>query len=191
MELRCFIAIAIPETVRKEIREFTEPLRAARSDVRWVSADNLHITLKFLGATDETKIGPMTEAIRKQLCYYHTFYIRIAGTGCFPSERRPKVIWVGLSDHDSLSQLRRDIDELMTTFGYAPEGRPFSPHVTIGRVKPPGKIGTVVEGLSAGGQKNFGTFGVSGIRIMKSDLTPSGAVYTILSEIPFGGEEDT
>ena len=95
MALRCFIAIEIPEAIKRAIVSSIDGLKKSGADVKWVSPENIHITLQFLGETEEAHIPLIKEALDKILLPYSPFYIKIAGVGCFPDTRRPRVIWVG------------------------------------------------------------------------------------------------
>jgi 2'-5' RNA ligase len=185
MALRCFISINLPETIRRSLKEVIDDLRDINADIRWVAADNIHLTLKFLGSTDATIIDAMREHLQKKLASYNRFYIKIAGVGCFPSARRPRVIWAGVEYSDILSELRADIDAVISGFGFAPDNRPFSPHLTLGRVQSMKGVPEVMRRCSALTEKDFGTVSATGVHIMKSELRPAGAVYSSLAEISF------
>jgi 2'-5' RNA ligase len=186
MLLRCFIAIEIPESIKKSIAEIIDSLKESGPDVKWVSDQNIHITLQFLGETKESLIPDIKEALHKILATYSPFYIKIAGVGCFPSGRRPRVIWVGMEEPQTLINLYKDINEEMAKFGYQKDERGFTPHVTIGRVKPNRNTGELLRRLDEIRAIRFSDFEVQGIRLMKSELKPSGAIYHSLAEIPFG-----
>ena len=135
MALRCFIAIEIPETIRGAIVSSLDSLKKSGADVKWVSPENIHITLQFLGETEEALIPVIKEALDKILLPYSPFYIKIAGVGCFPDARRPRVIWVGTEESQPVINLHGDIAKGMAKLGYREEERNFTPHLTIGRVK--------------------------------------------------------
>ncbi len=190
MLLRCFIAIEIPETIRKSIADIIDSLKKSASDVKWVSAENIHITLQFLGETEDSLIPDIKEALYKILAPYSPFYIKIAGVGCFPSGRRPRVIWVGIEESQSLTDLYKDIASEMVKFGYRKEERGFTPHVTIGRVKSNRNVGEMLRRLEEFKVTDFPDFEVQKIKLMKSELKPSGAKYYSLAEIPIGGNNN-
>ena len=187
MLLRCFIAIEIPETIKKSIADIIDTLKKSGSDIKWVPNENIHITLQFLGETEESLIPDIKEALYKILAPYSPFYIKIAGVGCFPSEKRPRVIWVGLEESQALRNLYKDIATEMVKFGYQKEERGFTPHVTIGRVKSNRNMGELLRRLEEFKVADFPGFEVQNIRLMKSELKPSGAKHYCLAEIPIGG----
>ena len=190
MLLRCFIAIEIPETIKKSIADIIESLKKSGSDVKWVSDENIHITLQFLGETEEALIPDIKGALYKILAPYSPFYIKIADVGCFPSGKRPRVIWVGIEESQALINLYEDISSEMVKFGYKKEERGFTPHVTIGRVKSNRNLGELLRRLDEFTVTDFPDFEVQNIKLMKSELKPSGAKYYSLAEIPFGRRSD-
>lgn len=186
MLLRCFVAIEIPETIRKSIAGIVDSLKKSGSDVKWVSDENIHITLQFLGETEESLIPDIKDALYKILAPYYPFYIKIADVGCFPSGRRPRVIWVGMEESQSMLNLYKDITGEMVKFGYKKDARGFTPHVTIGRVKSERNMGELLGRLEELKVTDFSGFEVRNVKLMKSELKPSGAIYHSLAEIPLG-----
>lgn len=188
--MRCFVAVGMPSSVRERLAEAIEEFKKPRADVRWVPTENMHLTLKFLGATKEDIVGRITGVLSEILSSYEPFYIKISGVGCFPDMRRPKIIWAGVEESAGLIDLTRDVDAAMVGLGYTAEKRAFSPHLTIGRVKS-GKglpeLMSAMDKLSAAG---FGDIEVDKVTLMKSELRPAGAVYSSLAEILFGGRKD-
>ena len=150
----------------------------------------MHITLQFLGETEESLIPDIKGALNKIFAPYSSFYIKIADVGCFPSGRRPRVIWVGMKESQSLINLYKDIANEMVRFGYQKEERGFTPHVTIGRVKSNRDLGELLRKLEEFKVADFPDFEVRHITLMKSELKPSGAKYYSLAEIPFGGSNN-
>jgi len=186
MALRCFIAIEIPEEIRRAIVSGTDSLKKSGADVKWVSPENIHITLQFLGETEEGRIPLIKEALGEILLSYSPFYIKIADIGCFPDTRRPRVIWVGTEESQPVINLHGDIAKEMGRLGYQEEERNFTPHLTIGRVKSNKNAGELIRNMDKLKAASFSGFEVKNITLMKSVLKPSGAVYQSLAEIPFG-----
>lgn len=186
MGLRCFIAIEIPETIRISIGDIIDSLKKSGADVKWVAQENIHITLQFLGDTEESLVPSIKGALDKILSTYSPFYIKICNAGCFPDERRPRVIWVGMEESQSFLNIYKDISDEMTRFGYLKEKRGFTPHATIGRVKSQMNTGELTKRLSEVRAIQLPDFQVQNITLMKSELKPSGAKYFSLAEIPIG-----
>lgn len=186
MTIRTFIAISLTDDIRRSLAELITELRKTGADVKWVPAEKIHITLKFLGNTDDSLIPKIKERLIKKLSHFNTFYIKIGGVGCFPSERRPRVLWVGIENSDALRSLQKDIDAEVSGLGFAAEERPFSPHLTIGRVRSQRGITEMPGTFAKFRFSDFGVLEVKSIHIMKSELKPAGAEYSSLAEIPLG-----
>jgi 2'-5' RNA ligase len=167
-----------------------ENLRKSGSDVKWLPPENIHLTLKFLGSTEESILEAVRQSLSKKLSPYSPFYIRISGVGCFPDERRPRVVWVGIHESGQVRDVQRDIEVEMAKFGFPSEERAFSPHLTIGRVKGREKIDVLLKMMDEYREVGFGDLEVRGVTLMKSELNPAGAKYFPLAEIPLGGKTD-
>jgi 2'-5' RNA ligase len=187
MALRCFLAVPLPSPLKQSVGKMMRGLREAGADVKWVPEQNLHITLKFLGATDEEKIEEITGALRKKISPRPAFYITIGGVGRFPGGRHPRVIWVGIQEYGPLEYIYSDIEDVMKKIGYPPEDRPFSPHLTIGRVRSGKRLPELLIRLDEFRAASFDGFEVKGVTLMKSELKPGGAEYSSLAEIPLEG----
>lgn len=185
--IRTFIAIAIPEPAVQKLAGLFALLRAERADVKWVRPEGLHITLKFLGDVDPGRIGDIGQAIAAAAVRENPLALRLQGFGGFPSLRSPRVFWIGMEgDTGRLIELAARIDRGTGSLGFPAEERPFKPHLTIGRVRSAKGLSSVVETL----QRNmpaFDPFTAGEIRIMKSDLKPAGAEYTVLKSIQLQG----
>ncbi len=186
MTIRSFIAIKLPDDIRRAVAELIDELRKTEADVKWVPADKIHITLTFLGNTDDSLIPKIKDRISKKLSHFNAFYIKIVGVGCFPSEKRPRVLWVGIEISDALRSIQKDIDTEAAELGFALEERPFSPHLTIGRVRSQKGIAELSGTFAKFRSSDFGTVEVKSIQVMKSELKPAGAEYTSIAEIPLG-----
>jgi 2'-5' RNA ligase len=187
MALRCFIAITIPGTLKQSLGGVVKRLRETGADIKWVPETNLHLTVKFLGYTEEEKVDEITGALRKKLSPHPPFYIKIGGIGCFPAGRHPRVIWVGLQEYGPLEEIYQGVEGVMTKYGYRPEDRPFSPHLTIGRVRSGKNLAEVLKRLDEFREVSFGELEVKGVALMKSELKPGGAEHSTLAEIPLEG----
>ncbi|MBI5631931.1 MAG: RNA 2',3'-cyclic phosphodiesterase [Nitrospirae bacterium] len=186
MIIRSFIAIKLPEGIKRSITDLITRLKTLGTDVTWVSAEKIHLTLKFLGNTDDSLLPKIKESMSKKLSHYNAFYIKIVGVGCFPSERRPRVLWVGIENSDALKDMQKDIDSGVSEFGFALEDRPFSPHLTIGRVRSQRGIAELLRRFAEFRTTDFGIVEATSIYIMKSELKPAGAEHTSIAEIPIG-----
>ena len=187
--LRAFIAVEIPPEIHQAIESKTAPLRAAldTSLVRWASIDNIHLTLKFLGDISPANMEMLSQMLSVEVGQHAAFVLKFGGLGTFPNSRRPRVIWIGIQAPAELEALQHGIEAAAATLGYPSEGRPFSPHLTIGRVKQQVRAAGIQKIRSALEQTKVGALGtaqVSAVHLFKSDLKPSGAVYTKLFSAP-------
>ncbi|MBI5639004.1 MAG: RNA 2',3'-cyclic phosphodiesterase [Nitrospirae bacterium] len=190
MALRCFIAVEIDAAIRQMIGEVVGSLRKTGADVKWVAEKNIHITLKFLGNTEESLVGTVRESLKKKVSNHSPLSITISGVGAFPDIRRPRVIWVGIGDSPALKDLQRDVEKEMVGLGFTAEERPFSPHLTIGRIRSPKGMPAMQKELEKIMDTRFPDLEVKGITLMKSELKSGGPEYSVLAEIPCGGEKN-
>ncbi len=188
--MRCFISIDLPETLKADIREATEILRERKPDVRWVSEHNLHITLKFLGDTGQDVAQVLERELSSLAAQRYSFRLGLRGIGVFPDRRRPRVVWIDLIDADELKHLQEAVEERAVTIGFERENRPFSPHLTIGRVRSSSGMGYLLNAMETLKDRDFGNIGVNSFSLMKSDLKPSGAQYTTLAEFHLNRRSD-
>lgn len=188
--MRCFIAIELPEGLRIQVGRIVDDLRKTGADVKWVSEKGLHLTLKFLGATDESRVDEIAASVGRKISHYPPFYIKLTGIGSFPSGRRPRVLWLGIEESPVLMSLQRAVEEAVTGIGFPSEERPFSPHLTLGRVRSERRGRDLIQRLGSYSEVRLEAFLADHIKLMKSELKPAGAEYTCLAEIPFAGRDD-
>ncbi len=185
--MRTFIAIELPESIKKKIEQAQAPLKKTGAFVSWVKSGNIHITLKFLGEVPEDKINEVFSAAEKALEGANKFTLNLKSMGAFPDFKRPRVVWIGAgSGEKELSYLAGRVEEEMEKIGFPKEGRKFSAHFTIGRVKSPKNIEKLMEQVKS---SDFVTdeIEVKEVVVMKSQLHPAGAIYTPLKKIQLGG----
>jgi 2'-5' RNA ligase len=182
--LRAFIAIEIPLPIRQAIFQQTESLHAALGPlVRWVPIENMHLTLKFLGDVSPANVELISQMLTAETLGCARFPIQIGGFGAFPNSRRARVIWIGIQAPPALESLQRGVEAASARLGYEAEERPFSPHLTIGRVKqqiPATDQQTVRAAVDRTKVGTLGTAEITAVNLFKSDLQPTGAVYTRL-----------
>lgn len=192
--LRLFFAIPLPDDCVSAAVALQGRLAAAGSDVKWVAAENLHITLKFLGEMPAVSVEGLVGAAREVAARTSALSLLLRGVGAFPSPRQPRVVWIGCaSGQGMLSALAADLEGTLVSGGLAEaDRRPFSAHLTIGRLREarPGRpgLGRQVAGLAELIEGERGTeLGVvecSGFVLYRSDLRPSGPVYTVVERFP-------
>ncbi len=187
--IRSFLAIELPETVRKRIEEVQGNLKSSHADVRWVSAGKIHLTLKFFGNIDEAAIEPIVKAVEGPVRAVSPFSLKVKGIGAFPNWRNPRVVWMGLIDGgDILIPLQKQVEMELQKVGFEPEGRAFQPHLTLGRVNSVRGKEALIRAMEEHREEEFGEFEVSKVVLFKSDLKPTGPIYTPLREIGLSSE---
>jgi len=174
--VRTFIAIQISDTMRRNLANLIADLKNTSGAVRWVSPENLHLTLKFLGNVEEKKTEDIGQGVSNACKGSAPFAMSLKSLGAFPSTRRPRVVWVGVAKgKDDLISLNEKIETQLEQIGFEKEKRKFSPHLTIGRLKREGRPGDLADRLSV--EFDGGECEVERVCVMKSTLTPSGAIY--------------
>jgi 2'-5' RNA ligase len=146
-----------------------------------VAEANLHITVKFLGATDDARLAAITGALGAGASSAAAFEVDVRGLGAFPSAARPRVVWAGLERASPLAALAGDIDARLAALGVPRESRPFAAHVTLGRVREPRRRPALADALAR--PADFGRLPVTHLSLMRSDLLPHGARYTELASV--------
>lgn len=183
--MRLFVAVRLPESVQRRldlVRQSVPPY----AGFKWTKAQNLHITLKFLGEVEEHRIEPIKQTLEHAVSGLHPFSIRISGLGRFNSGGRMNVLWAGLSiGTEEMSRLATAVQRGLRDVGFLPEKRPFSSHVTLLRVRQ-GSAVDIWRETERFRQQDFGVCSVDSIALMNSDLRPSGPVYTALARLGLG-----
>jgi len=184
--LRTFIAIELPAEILGRMEQTQAQLKATAPprSVRWVHTEGIHLTLKFLGQVPVSQLDTITRAMSAAAHGIAPFTVTIGGVGCFPSPKRPRVVWIGVSEPTGgLNSLQRAVESTISPLGYPPEERGFQPHLTLGRAARDAssddvkRLGQVVTATSVG---TLGQIAVREIALIKSDLKPTGAEYTAL-----------
>ncbi len=185
-KIRTFIAVELPDNLKRETDKLITSLKSYGEGIRWVRAANLHFTLRFLGDIDSADIGGLSDKLTANLSALKPFPLRLTGLGCFPNLRRPRVIWVGADgDLDSLKMLALQVESACRESGFGRGDKPFSAHLTIGRVKYPKGLEKLTEHLENAEFESDG-FEVSRVIVFKSDLSPRGPTYTPMAKIKLG-----
>ena len=187
--IRSFLAIEIPRTILKKIEEVQEDLKSSRADVRWVSPEKIHLTLKFFGDIDESRIEPIVKSIEGPIRATSPFFLKVRGVGAFPHLKNPRVIWMGLVDgKEVLASFQKQLERELEKIGFEPEERAFHPHLTLGRMKSSKGREELVGRMERHKEEEFGDFQVERVVLFKSELRPSGPIYTPLRELRLGNE---
>ena len=181
--MRLFIALEIPIAARQNLATLIASLRAVTREPRWVRAENLHVTLKFLDEVAEDKLAAVQTALGG-IRSPQAVTVQFRGLGFFPNARNPRVFWAGLEASSNLKTLAADIEGAMEKCGIARERRELSPHLTLARLE-----GALPEALrkaiADNAQREFGSLRTGEFLLMQSKLKPAGAEYTTLKSFPF------
>ena len=178
--MRCFVAVDVSERAREQVGRLLGALRPSVPGVRWVRPDRMHLTLVFLGEVDDRFVDRARQALEGATSGAAPFRARLGGLGAFPSPGRARVVWVGMKEgRDALCGLQQRVESALEGAGYRPERRPFSPHLTLGRLRTPGDVAPAcaVDFTSDG-------FNIDRVVMYRSVLAPEGPEYTRLAEFP-------
>jgi 2'-5' RNA ligase len=187
-EIRSFVAVELPHEFKLALASLQERLKAgSRAPVKWVDPDIIHLTLKFLGNIDSALTGRVTDALREAARGLHPFRLEMGGPGVFPNTGRVQVVWIGLAGEvEKLGELHRRIDAALIPLGFRPESRPFTPHLTLARVRDQAtrdqrqELGRLVTGIQF---QVPGSIKVDSVHLMRSQLTREGPFYSRLSSV--------
>ncbi len=182
--MRTFIAIEIPGEIKRQMAEVQRGLRNSGVDASWPRPEGIHLTLKFLGEIPEARLSEILNSLRSAAQGTGAFRIEAAGAGAFPNAKAARVVWIGLSgDVDKLSRLQSAVEKAMTDIGFAQEDRKFTPHLTLGRIKYIRSRDGWLKALEEIRDIKLSAFDVDAVSLMKSELKPSGAVYTEMGRV--------
>ncbi len=185
---RLFIALELPTDIRTTLGTLQNQLqrKVPPHTVRWTKPEGTHLTLKFLGEVPVTQRSTLEQALMQVAADHLPFSLQTGSLGCFPNTARPRVVWLGLQGNlNALVALRDAVEARIAPLGYPTENRPFSPHLTLGRVQPEAArtdvqhLGNLIATHLA---PNLQTWSVSHVTLFRSELRPSGAVYTALCQ---------
>jgi len=186
--IRSFIAVDLEPHVLDAVRTVQAELARAGADVRWVRPTGMHVTLKFLGAVEPARLERVHAALVDCVGRFPASPVQVRGLGAFPTLRRPRVVWAGLTG-PGLTDLAAEVDKGLVPLGFAAEKRAFTPHVTLGRVNSPRGWPGLEERLQAHRDDDFGASAVNAIVVYSSTLHRDGAVYAPLWTISLGGNK--
>jgi RNA 2',3'-cyclic 3'-phosphodiesterase len=185
--MRLFVAIEVPSDIRSAIAAFIQEFRPIAPQTKWVRAETIHITLKFIGGTDPGnlhRIQSALAAIRSD----QPVTLEFRGVGFFPNEKRPRVFWVGTEASPNLKTLAADIDQSLHQLGFPLEERPFTPHLTLARFNAPALPAKFASAAKESAARSFGSLTAREFHLIESKLKSTGAEYTTLQSFPFATE---
>ena len=181
--LRSFIALPALPTVQQAIAEVQIKLKEVQADVQWEPKDKFHITLIFLGNIEQSKFELLSAALAKSFQQFRSFAISYESIGAFPNIRNPRVVWMGIQSNQMILDLQAAAGQICLEFGFPLDDRMFHPHITLGRVKEARHVPRLTEAIKTVTFEPI-EMHCSEIVFMKSELRPSGSIYTILKSFP-------
>ncbi len=186
--LRTFIAIPLDKAIRDRLMGLQETLGEAATDVKWVEAENLHVTLLFLGEVEDREIHSVCRVVSQVCTAQPPFTMSIEKAGSFGNPRRPRTLWVGVgAGAQEVCTLHDALEPPLLQLGcYRREGRAYTPHLTIGRVRSDQPNDALARLLSRHEAWEGGQMPVREIHVMSSELGRDGPTYTVLSRAKFG-----
>jgi len=193
--MRVFIAIDLSSSIRKSLSDQITQLGniLGKSGVRWVKPSGIHLTLKFLGETPDHTVERVQNTLSEIVPRFSPFTMRIGTFGCFPNARRPRVLWIGIQEPTGvLEKLHQEIEMELRKIGFKAENRPFSAHLTLGRIKKnvsSSNLKALASQIGAVRIGELGTEAVQEICLIRSILRPTGAEYTRLGVYEFMEKE--
>jgi RNA 2',3'-cyclic 3'-phosphodiesterase len=189
--VRAFIAVDLPPDLQERLAQVIHKLKEQMGDVpvRWVPAENMHLTLKFLGDVSMSNLDVLKDILRGEAVDREQMVISLGTLGAYPKVRRPRVIWVGMEAPAELDALQRSIDKQTARVGYARDNRPFAPHITLGRVSrnaTPDEVRIIGDVLNTMNIGYLGVARIGAVHLYRSDLQSDGAVYSRIYSAPIG-----
>ena len=180
--LRAFIAVEIDNLTRQKISELISDLKKSNADAKWITENQMHLTLKFLGNIEEGRIQEISDALSSISNNFSSFAIRFSAMGAFPNLNHPAVIWFGVDKGaESLIKLNHEIENSMERSGFAKEGREFKPHFTLARVRSHKNILNLAKLIQKTGFASENDIKIDKLTLFQSVLNPKGAIYTPLA----------
>ncbi|MFN7992828.1 MAG: RNA 2',3'-cyclic phosphodiesterase [Bryobacteraceae bacterium] len=180
--MRLFVGLDIPPEIIRKLEELVTRLRPS-ARIKWSPAANLHITTRFIGEWPEERISEL-QAVLRAVPGHPSIPIHVRRLGFFPNPHSPRVFWAGVESAPDLAALARETDDVLKPLGLEPEGRPFSPHLTLARIKEPVPLQSLREQIAALPSLDFGSFTADRFFLYQSRTSPAGSVYTKLAAFP-------
>lgn len=193
-QIRAFVAIELNRELLNRLTQLQERLQrqAPPRSVRWVGPEGIHLTLQFLGDIPASRVAEISRALETASRDVGPFAFQVHGLGCFPNVRRARVVWVGVEEATgALQRLQKSVGRQLAALGYPPEARPFSPHLTLGRVQRSAswsdqqQLGELITNSQV---ETLGRMTADAVFLKRSDLRPTGAVYSTLARLPLGAD---
>ena len=185
---RLFFGVALPEATRAAAAELIASFKIEPGRVSWVKRDNLHLTLKFLGDAGDASVPAIAQTARKAICGFAPLKLEVEGVGVFPNKDRPRVIWLGMTgETERLAEMEAALSAKLEPLGFSREERPFTAHITAGRIKSDAIRGQVLRVTRACQKAHVGAAPVTEVILYESRLNPGGSIYIPVEVFPLTG----
>jgi 2'-5' RNA ligase len=181
--IRTFIALPASTEIQQQMADVQSELKASQADVKWEPQDKFHITLKFLGGVEQLKIESLSSGLVTLVKQFPAFEIIYESLGAFPNLHNPRAIWIGAKSKQPVLDLQSGVEQVCSDFGFQKEEHTFHPHITLGRVKGIRNLARLTDAIKTITFEPMQSQ-CSEVLLMKSDLRPSGSIYTILKSFP-------
>jgi RNA 2',3'-cyclic 3'-phosphodiesterase len=183
--MRIFLAINPPPEVRRAVWDAAAPLRDSVNNIGWVAEAKIHLTLRFLGQMDEAAVPELAAAVTEVARTHAAPVIQLSGIGAFPGFRNPRVVWMGVEPEPRLELLHHDVEVACARLGFELEGRPFRPHLTLGRVRKRGTPAALERLRAAADEVRYtDDFFAQSLDVMESVPSPAGSTYRVRHAAP-------
>lgn len=189
--IRSFISIEIPRPIREQMVLVPESLKSIRGKLSWSNTNNLHITLKFLGDCTRRRLESISKGLAEIAASHTRFDLSFDGVGVFPGHSAPRIVWLGIRDgREQLVKLAKDVADSMEGIGFKKEPRPFRPHITLARIKYLSSRDALKDAIENMPEVNVSPMMAKYIFLMRSQLNPKGAIYTVIERLCFSGQDN-
>jgi len=191
-KLRLFVAIAVPEEIKARLAGLQRELRErlGRSSISWTRPEILHLTLRFLGDIPSHRLEDLTGALAAAAAPQAPLILAVAGLGCFPNTRRPRILWAGIRDETGkLAELTRRIAGATDSYSSQPAEERFTGHLTLARIRHAGGDGssTIDRFIRETAARAVGSWRAETVELVRSERHPAGSRYTTLARLPLTG----
>ena len=187
--MRLFVAISLDDTVRTAVETLVQDLKRSAEELRWVRPEAMHLTLKFIGETEEDKLAPIKQALAsvKTSTPAMPAIVEYREVGFLPNQRRPRILFVAITENPVLSELAQKVEDALTPLGIEKEDRAFRPHLTLARFRKGNEsaVTKLKEVIASLPSREFGQVRAEEFHLYQSELSPGGAKYTTLERFPF------
>ena len=186
--MRAFVAVEMADPIREALSALISDLRRINAPVKWVEAQNIHLTLKFIGSVPDASVARTIEILRACAGGIAPFSLDVNSAGGFPDLKRPKVVFVCAVDQPPVAaELARRLNEQMAEIGAERDDRPYQNHITLGRVREPRHLAQLTQRLESLQGKSFGSMQVSEVTLIESKLTTAGPIYSPVERVRLAG----